>query len=90
MTEVLPMKDISMKHEVFMSHCHIWRCLGLFTKDMKFLELPTCTEIVWQFTADVTAAPARGVRGAHRLEVGWPQLRGRGEHAPLTLCVIIW
>ena len=59
--------------------------MGLFTKDMKFLELPTCFNIVWQFTADVTAAPARGVRGAHRLEVGWPLVGGRGEDARLGL-----
>ena len=46
----------------------------------------TCFDIVWQLAADVTAAPARGVRGAHRLEVGWPQLRGRGgEDARLYL-----
>ena len=52
---------------------------------MNFLELPTCTEIVWQFTADVTAAPARGVRGAHIMEVGWPLVGGRGEDARLGL-----
>ena len=45
----------------------------------------TCIDIVWQFTAYVTAAPARGVQGADRLEVGWPQLWGRGEDARLTM-----
>ena len=45
----------------------------------------TCINIVWQFTAYVTASTACGVQGAHRLEVGWPLVGGRGEDASLTL-----
>ena len=44
----------------------------------------TCGGIVGQFTADVAAATTRRVRGAQRMEVGWPQVRGRGEHARLA------
>ena len=46
-----------------------------------YLLSQTCGGIVGQLTADVAAAPTRGVRGAHGLEVGWPLVRGRGEDA---------
>ena len=45
----------------------------------------TCINIVWHFTAYVTASTARGVQGADRLEVGWPLVGGRGEDACLGL-----
>ena len=50
-------------------------------KTLSSKQYHTCVDIVGQFTADVAAAPTRGVRGAHGLEVGWPLVGGRGEDA---------